>query len=346
MKQVIQFAKRTVKLMLSLLYGYHFKHKLKNGQYNKNLLILMYHRVLPSDDLRLNSEEPGMYVTPDTLNMHLEELAKLATFIGIEDWLKLSANKQLKNTLYCAITFDDGWADNHEFALPLLTKHKVPATIFLATNYIGSSTTFWPERLYNLLNRLKKNDNPKLLSDLTSFFDSLDQSLDLTRLQSDSADYVASLINQVKVLTDDKINVKLDQIETNLPTTTTPLPAMLNWQQVAEMKTSGFEIGGHTRSHLRLNTKATTERIEQEVTGCAEDIKNAMGETPTLFCYPNGDTSEAAVSMVENTFNAAVTTQSGINKEDAKAFLLKRIGAHQDATNTKTKFLGTLGKAV
>jgi peptidoglycan/xylan/chitin deacetylase (PgdA/CDA1 family) len=112
------------------------------------------------------------------------------------------------------------------------------------------------------------------------------------------------------------------------------------------MKNSGFKIGGHTRSHLRLNTKATIERIEQEVTGCAEDIKNAIGETPTLFCYPNGDTSETAVSMVENTFNAAVTTQSGINKEGAKAFLLKRIGAHQDATNTKTKFLGTLGKAV
>jgi peptidoglycan/xylan/chitin deacetylase (PgdA/CDA1 family) len=148
----------------------------------------------------------------------------------------------------------------------------------------------------------------------------------------------------VKVLTDDKINVKLDQIETNLPTTTTPLPAMLNWQQVAEMKTSGFEIGGHTRSHLRLNTKASTSRIEQEVTGCAEDIKNTMGETPTLFCYPNGDTSEAAVSMVENTFNAAVTTQSGINKEDAKAFLLKRVGVHQDVSDTRLNFLGLIGK--
>tara|TARA_R110001599_G_scaffold199274_1_gene396049 strand:+ start:718 stop:1758 length:1041 start_codon:yes stop_codon:yes gene_type:complete len=346
MKQAIQFAKHIVKFMLNVLHCYHFKHTLRKGKLNQNLLILMYHRVLPKGDPRLNSEEPGMYVTPSTLNMHLEELAKLVTFIGIEDWLNLSANKQLKDTLYCAITFDDGWADNHEFALPLLAQHKVPATIFLATNYIDSNTTFWPERLYGLLNQLKTNDNPMLLSGLNDFFENFGEPLNISRLQSDDADYVASLIDCAKVLTDDEINAKLKQIETSIPRTTDTPPAMLNWQQVAEMKNSGFEIGGHTRSHLRLNAKATTERIEHEVTGCAEDIQNKLNEAPCLFCYPNGDTSEKAVSIVENTFNAAVTTKSGINESDAKPFLLKRIGAHEDATNTKTKFLATLGKAV
>jgi len=346
MTHAIQFAKRTVKLMLNLLYGYRFKHKLKKGQYNKNLIILMYHRVLPKGDPRLNSEEPGMYITPETLDMHLGELAKFTTFIRIEDWLNLSENKQLKDTLYCAITFDDGWADNYEFALPLLKKRRAPATIFLATNYIGSNTTFWPERLYSLLNHLKADNDPKLLANLNSFFKALGASLDTTRLYKENADYIASLIDQAKTLTDDEINLRIDQIEADRPITSKPNQDMLSWEQVAEMKENGFEIGGHTRSHLRLNTKASTERIEQEVTGCAEDIKNKLSETPTLFCYPNGDTSEAAVSIVENTFNAAVTTKSGINDPEAKAFLLKRIGAHEDATNTKTKFLGTLGKAV
>lgn len=346
MKQAIQFAKHIVKFMLNVLHSYNFKHKLRKGKLNQNLLILMYHRVLPKGDPRLNSEEPGMYVTPSTLNMHLEELAKFVTFIGIEDWLNLSANKQLKDTLYCVITFDDGWADNHEFAFPLLTQHKVPATIFLATDYIESNTTFWPERLYDLLNQLKENDKPKLLSGLNDFFESLGESLNLSRLQSGDADYVASLIDCAKVLTDDEINANLKQIETTLPTLTDARPAMLNWQQVAEMKENGFEIGGHTRSHLRLNDKAATERIEHEVKGCSEDIKNKLNEAPTLFCYPNGDTSEEAISIVENTFKAAVTTKSGINTPDAKAFLLKRIGAHEDATNTKTKFLATIGKAI
>jgi len=344
MTPLIQLAKRTVKFILNLLYGFRFKQKLKKGQYNKRLLILMYHRVLPKGDSRLNSEEPGMYVTPETLDMHLHELTKVVTFIGIEDWLNLAKNKQLKDTLYCAITFDDGWADNYEFALPLLKKYQVPATIFLATNYIGSNTTFWPERLYGLLNHLKVDNNPKLLTNLNHFFDALGGSLDSNRLQTEGADYIASLIDQAKTLTDDEINVRIDQIEAERPISSKPQQAMLNWKQVTEMKKNGFEIGGHTRSHLRLNTKATTERIEQEVAGCAEDIKSAIGEAPTLFCYPNGDTSEEAISMVENTFNAAVTTKSGINEPEANAFLLKRIGAHQDASNTRVKFLGLIGK--
>lgn len=346
MKNLTKTIKVFLKQILCLAYYSKFKLRLAADKLDTQLIILMYHRVLPKSDSRLSSEEPGMYVTPETLDMQLHELAKFTTFIGIEDWLNLAKNKQLKDTPYCAITFDDGWADNYEFALPLLKNHQAPATIFLATNYIGSHTTFWPERLYGLLNRLKADNDPKLLTNLNNFFDELGGSLDATLIQTEGPDYIASLIDQAKTLTDDEINARIDQIEAELPISSMTKPAMLSWHQVAEMKENGVEIGGHTRSHLRLNAKAATERVEHEVKGCSEDIKNKLNEAPTLFCYPNGDTSEEAVSVVVNTFKAAVTTKSGINTPDANAFLLKRIGAHEDATNTKTKFLATIGKAV
>lgn len=34
------------------------------------------------------------------------------------------------------LTFDDGYADNHEFVLPLLQKHQLPATVFLTAGLI------------------------------------------------------------------------------------------------------------------------------------------------------------------------------------------------------------------
>jgi len=50
------------------------------------------------------------------------------------------------------ITFDDGYRDNHDVALPILRRHNVPAVMFVSTGYIGSDVTFWFDRLaYDLL---------------------------------------------------------------------------------------------------------------------------------------------------------------------------------------------------
>ena len=53
----------------------------------------------------------------------------------------------------CLVTFDDGWWDNFEHALPILRDRGVPAAVFVATDYIGSERCFWQERLNRLLFR-------------------------------------------------------------------------------------------------------------------------------------------------------------------------------------------------
>ena len=42
------------------------------------------------------------------------------------------------NLIVLRLTFDDGYADNLMYALPLLEKHKVPATIFVASGQVDS----------------------------------------------------------------------------------------------------------------------------------------------------------------------------------------------------------------
>ena len=41
------------------------------------------------------------------------------------------------------ITFDDGFADNHRHALPILRAHGFPATVFVVSGAIGA-TASWP----------------------------------------------------------------------------------------------------------------------------------------------------------------------------------------------------------
>lgn len=330
--------KSFIKFLLAYANAFRFKRSIKSGQLNGQLLIIMYHRVLPKTDDRLQNEEPGMYVTPDTLDMHLKELKKFSQLIHIEEWLDLAKNNNLDNTLYCAITFDDGWADNYEFAFPLLKKHEAPATIYLATDYIGSSTTFWPERLAALLNHFDQCSE-----ELTEFFSPLGETLNPKKLRAKDKDYFAQLIKSAKSMTDNDIKQKLSKIETRIQFDAKT--EMLNWEQVRKMTDTGVRIGGHTRSHLRLNEKATAEQITHEITGCAMDIENQLGIKPAQFCYPNGDTSQLALETVEELFVTAVTTQNGINKDPQTPHTLKRAGVHEDATNTPKKLLATFHKA-
>lgn len=334
----MRLLKDFIKNLLAIYHARQFESTLKSGKLNGQLLIIMYHRVLPKTDARLQNEEPGMYVTPDTLDMHLTELKRFAKLIHIEDWLQLANNNQLEDTLYCAITFDDGWADNYEFAWPLLKKHDAPATIYLATDYIGSTTTFWPERLAALLNNFQHCEHA-----LSEFFKPLGETLDKNKLKARDKDYFAHLINVAKALTDGEIKQQLNELEAKAQIN--KQTEMLSWEQVKELQEAGVRIGGHTRSHLRLNDKASPEQIEHEVVGCAQDIEAKLGKQPTQFCYPNGDTSEQAINKIKSLFNVAVTTQSGINQKGQAPHLLKRAGVHEDAAHTATKLRARLAKA-
>jgi peptidoglycan/xylan/chitin deacetylase (PgdA/CDA1 family) len=101
------------------------------GRKRKGLVVLTYHRV--NDYLEPND----LVVSTVRFDEHMRYLAGSCDVLGVEEFLTgkiLSEHGRPK----VVVTFDDGYADNYQNAFPILRKYRLPATIFLTTDYMGT----------------------------------------------------------------------------------------------------------------------------------------------------------------------------------------------------------------
>jgi peptidoglycan/xylan/chitin deacetylase (PgdA/CDA1 family) len=308
------------------------------------LVVLMYHRILPAADKRAQIEEPGMFVTPESFSFHLGAIRQYFEIIKLSTWIERKNQGAPLPSKACAVTFDDGWADNYEFAFPILKQSSVPATIFLVSDMIGTGLTFWPQRLAQLITAVASTQphnwsHPSLewLRNLCGFDNGFPQ-------EPVSNEEIARIIAWAKRLPDDEIHAGLDRAEDGLGfANTLRNPVILDQQQLLEMMASGLvEAGSHTCHHIRLNEQTPQPVLEAEIQESKTAIEKLTGAPVTTFCYPNGDYSSKALDMVRQYYAGAVTTRKGWNLVTSDVHLIRRIGIHQDVAHDETAFLARL----
>ncbi len=292
----------------------------------------MYHRILPSDDPRFASEEPGMIVTPDTFRQQLRQLKQWFTVLPLREWVERAERGAPLPARACAITFDDGWRDNFEFALPILQQEQLPATVFVVSHMIGTHQSFWPNRLSRVLHA-SQQAVPAALQTLSALKNGI----------RTDRETLAATIDQCKALGDDQLLAMLDRAEQELGLQPPVEPDLMNWEQVRAMTGSGLvDIGSHTCGHRRLKADVDAEVVAREVVDSRKRIETELDRPIELFCFPNGDVSAQADRLVRGTYRAAVTTQRGINRADADRHALLRIGIHEEIGNSPTRFAARL----
>jgi peptidoglycan/xylan/chitin deacetylase (PgdA/CDA1 family) len=102
-------------------------------------IIISYHRIVePAID------PWGLRVTAEHFAEHLEVLSEFCCPLSLESFISHRHQGTLPR-VPVMLTFDDGYIDNLETALPLLEKFDVPATVFVSSGYIDQAGFWWED---------------------------------------------------------------------------------------------------------------------------------------------------------------------------------------------------------
>lgn len=305
-------------------------HRLGGSSQSPKLWVLMYHRILPAPDVRYPLEEPGMIVEPETFAMHLRELKKHFEVMDFNEWLMLRAQHQPLPKRACVITFDDGWYDNYQFALPIIQQEKVPVTLFAVVDKIATDFQFWP----NLVSALLASNALATLKKHPLFASALTQ-IPATHTTVDR-ELMARVIYSLKQFSDVDIFTALEEIHWKSLLQFELPRGLMTWDELRIMQKSGLvKIGCHTANHKRLNKNLSAEELQQEIVTSHQRLKEILPDAVDIFCFPNGDYNQAALRLVENTYSAAVTTARGIvSSNSTPIHQLCRIGLHQQVSSS------------
>jgi len=101
-----------------------------SGNGAPRVAILNYHSIHPEKRFRS--------ATPELFERHLDWLRLQVDVIRFEQVLEAASRPRTRPAV--AITFDDGYADNYEYAYPALVRHSFPATFFLTAGLLDKDS--------------------------------------------------------------------------------------------------------------------------------------------------------------------------------------------------------------
>ncbi len=286
--------------------------------------VLMYHRVLPRAEAERLHVEPGMFVTPESFEKHLGWLARYFTVMPLHEIVAHVEAGQALPKGACAITFDDGWRDNLEYALPALERRRLPATIFAVTDRVGTTGAFWPDEICRRLAATTGQDRRKLFRGTgLELADDTTHSV-LMALKDMDESQRAGVLEAIRRGTKDPVVVDRE---------------LLDWDELDRLAEAGIDIESHAASHAIL-TRVSREIAAGELARSLAILKRHGHARHALLAYPSGGFDASIVELArEAGYRAAFTTQIGLTSAADDPLSRPRVAVHEDISSTRVEFL-------
>lgn len=278
------------------------------------LSTLIFHRVLPAPDPLFPAE-----IDAQRFESVCAWIRKWCNVLPLDEAVARLRSQSLPERA-CAITFDDGYADNYHVARPILQRHGLSATFFIATGFLDGG------RMWNdtIIESVRSSPLPAL--DLCALLGPGFEAVPIASVEEKRA-AIDSLIGRIKYLPVTERAALVEQIKVQARAEP-PVNLMMTSTEVIQMRRAGMQIGAHTVSHpilARMDAGAARTEIAQS----KRFLEDLLDERVGLFAYPNGkpatDYNAESVTIARDLgFDAAVSTQWGAARSTTDLFQIPR----------------------
>jgi peptidoglycan/xylan/chitin deacetylase (PgdA/CDA1 family) len=296
-------------------------HRVRNS---RSLTVVMFHRILREDDPRWPSSDPGYTLTTDVLAQSLRFFKRHYNVVSLAQVLDARRGGTLPPRALL-ITFDDGWADNADHALPELKRAGLPALMFVVADAVGRRQPFYQESIIAAWRRGalgigELRDALRVVAPGSVSSDDADDGIDglraiISRIERLSPADREALVCGFRAALDDGLR------------------HMVDVEDLQQLLAGGVALGAHGKTHVPMTSRHAD--VDAELAGARAQLSGALegsGAAIVAMSFPHGAHDQAIAERArESGYELAFTSVPVLNPACPQpGWLLGRTGFERD----------------
>ncbi len=290
-------------------------HRLSTPVFGGLGAILMFHRVRPPRD---DAFQPNAFleVTPEFLEQTIRAVRQRGIEIVSIDEACDRIRAGASEPRFAVLTFDDGYRDNLEYAVPILEREKAPFTIYVTTDFAEGTGKLWWIALEEVIAANDEVVVPVAGRDVT---------VDGRTAEAKAAAYgtIVRLLRSSETGTRDLAVSLAERYAFDFAGQ--GRDTCMTWAELTSVSESDLcTLGAHTVTHPSL-ARLSDEAALREMREGAERMADKLGSPPRHFAYPHGGPADAGgrefKAAADLGFVSAVTTRHGVIYPDHSAHM-------------------------
>ncbi len=247
-------------------------HRVRNAD---SLTVVMFHRTLRRDDPRWASCDPDYTLDEALFIASLAFFQRHYRVVSLDDVLRARREGSGLPPRALLISFDDGWLDNVDYALPALQRAALPAVMFVAADAVGARQPFWQERIIAAW-RLGKLSLEALVAAMAG-----------CGAERPGCDGIAGLRKCIAQLEKMSAQQRCAVLDPHADALDDGLQHMVDVADLTRLRSGGVELGLHGKSHVPM---LRADDLDAELGG-------ARAAMAAMLASPEGLASPACATM-------------------------------------------------